>query len=201
MAPVKLSFLTTDGTLLICIFSTSEKSQISHSVTSILLPNLRPPNLGTIVLLEPPTTARLHVPFTLAVRLRNNDLRHASELSLSLEPSEGYVVAGLRTGSLPLLLPGTEQTLLFNLIPIMAGLTRLPVFRVSQRVAERTVGGSPRASIDGEAKKSTIGEQFIEVLDMRWHEMDETGGNMRFFVQDGELVSELGDEWMSVLVW
>lgn len=169
------------------------------TTTTLTLPELKPPTLGTVVLLEPPTIARLHVPFTLPVRIRNNDSRNSAELSLLLEPSEGFVVAGLRSGSLPVLLPGTEQSLLFNLIPIMAGTTKLPMFRITQRLPDRSHGSSSRTSIDAEVRQA--GGQAVDVVDVRLHEMDEAGKNVKFFVQEGDLISEMGEEWMSVLVW
>lgn len=77
---------------------------------------------------------------------------------MHLEPApdsaDGFVVAGLRNGRIPLLLPGAEEVVLWKLVPIECGHVRLPRIRVVDR----------RKS----APNAEDGEEAVRVVDVRW---------------------------------
>ena len=52
---------------------------------------------------------------------------------LETDNSDAFIVAGLRNGRLPILLPGGEETVLWKLVPVECGFVRVPRIRVSDR--------------------------------------------------------------------
>jgi hypothetical protein len=106
-------------------------------------------------------------------------------------------MAGFRNGGLPLLLPGTEEFLSFNLIPISVGNVKLPIFKIQQ-----TLKGEPAAPRPDEtnARVSTVVDT-VPVVDKRWDSLDGSGNNVHFYTSDGETLTELDlSLWLSVLV-
>ncbi|KZT72294.1 hypothetical protein DAEQUDRAFT_722961 [Daedalea quercina L-15889] len=132
----------------------------TSAITRFPLPALRPPRDGLIALLDVPPTAKLHMPFTLRLTVRNRQPARAANAVVHLETdnSDPFVLAGLRSGRLPILLPGAEEMLLWKLIPIECGLVRIPRIRVSDR---RTDPGSEESQ-----------ERSVRIVDMR---VDERG--------------------------
>lgn len=170
-------------------------SNASFTTTTLSLPELKPPVFGLTVFIEPPASTKLHTSFTLDVRVRNNDPHRSADLNYVLEPAEGFVIAGFRAGTLPLLLPGTEESLSFNLIPINAGHIKLPVFKIQQILKEEPVSDPEAAGRTGAIV------DIIPVVDKRWDSLDALGNNVHFYSSDGTTLAELDlSLWLSVLV-
>ena len=153
----------------------------------ISLPNLHPPHFGVTVLIKPPAVAKLHVPFTLPVKLRNGNHHRTAELSFLLEPTDGFVVAGLRSATLPLLLPGTAEELVFNVVPVTVGILRLPNFKVTLR----TLPQKGQEESDPLRSTDTLGGtgvgEIMESVDMRWDERDAEGAKIYRTEADGSV--------------
>jgi hypothetical protein len=150
------------------------------------------------VLIEPPAVAKMHVPFTLPVKLRNGNQHRTAELSFFLEPTDGFVVAGLKSATLPLLLPGTAEELVFNMVPIQVGILRLPYFRVTLRTFPQKgqEESDPRRSPDMLGGTGT--GEIVESVDMRWDERDVEGVRVYRTEVDGSVRQVDGS--MSLLV-
>jgi len=167
------------------------------TTTLLSLPDLTPPTFGLTVLIDPPATTKLHKLFTLDVRIRNNDPHRSADLSFTLEPAEGFVTAGLRSGVLPLLLPGTEEYLSFNLVPVSVGNVKLPLFKLQQASKEES---APRSEFEANARV-TSNADIVPVVDKRWDSVDTSGNNVHFYTSDGGTLTELDlSLWLSVLV-
>jgi hypothetical protein len=151
----------------------SPGSRNALAVTRIPLPPLRPPRDTTDALLELPATGKLHEPLTVTLILRNRHAWRTADLHLQLEPSDHFVVSGLRSGSLPVLLAGSEDRLDFNLIPISCGTVRLPTFKLLDRRKDIT----KRQSAEGAEL-----EKRVEVVDARLEERNESGEEIRLMV-------------------
>lgn len=77
-------------------------------------------------------------------------------VQVEFDPSDGFVLAGLRSGRIPVLLPGGEEVLVWNMVPIECGYVRVPRIRVTDR---RTPAGGADADHEGE---------LVSVVDVRW---------------------------------
>ncbi|RDB24899.1 Trafficking protein particle complex subunit 11 [Hypsizygus marmoreus] len=139
------------------IGSNGELGPLSTSVIS--LPPLKPPVEGLLALLSVPPAAVLHVPISLTLTIRNYHPSRSANITVQLEldASDGFVVAGLRSGRIPILLPGTEEKLTWRLIPIECGQVRLPRIKVTDR---RPDGAEQRP--DAEAKGNSV-----KIVDVR----------------------------------
>lgn len=84
---------------------------------------------------------------------------------MRLEPDTGdaFVVAGLRHGRVPILLPGQEDYVTWNLIPVECGLVRVPRVKVLDR--RNAVQVAP--SVGGAGEEQPEGEE-VEIVDVRW---------------------------------
>lgn len=97
--------------------------------TSILpLPPLEPPIEDLIALLSAPAAAQLHAPFTLSVTVRNRHTTKSANIFIQLDadPSDSFILAGLRSGRIPILLPDSEAILSWRAIPVECGYVKLP---------------------------------------------------------------------------
>ncbi|KAG8758578.1 hypothetical protein FRC14_007889 [Serendipita sp. 396] len=169
---------------------------IPLATTAILLPELYPPQLGLSVIVNPPATAKLHSPFTLSIKIRNSDPLLSADLSFSLEPTDAFVIAGMRAGRLPLILPDTEEALSFNLIPTIVGVVKLPLFKV-QRVE---VEDSSRSETV-EQTRSSSSTEIVPTIDERWNAVDRLGRNVHFYTSDGQARAEIDlSLWLAILV-
>jgi len=142
------------------------------TVTTFYLPILRPAADGLVALLKTPSMATLHVPMQLTLFIRNYQRTRSANITVHLEAEgqDDFVVAGLRNGRIPILLPGTEEKIVWQLIPLECGYLKLPNIRVVDR--RRTL---PQPS--GETQSE--GES-IRVVDFRTDQrritVSETGG-------------------------
>ncbi|KAH7883282.1 Gryzun, putative trafficking through golgi-domain-containing protein [Phlebopus sp. FC_14] len=136
-----------------------------RSTSSFTLPPLRPPRDGLVALLTVPSTAKLHVPTPMHLSVRNLHSSRSAVVSVSLDPHalDGFVVAGLRSGRLPLILPGAEEKLTWNLVPIECGLVRVPTVKVvDYRGVPLPADDMPSAGVEHE------GGEVVKVVDTRF---------------------------------
>ncbi|KAH9944784.1 Gryzun, putative trafficking through golgi-domain-containing protein [Amylocystis lapponica] len=145
----------------------------SLAVTRFNLPALRPPVDELIALLSVPPTAKLHVPISLHLTIRNRHPSRAANVVVQLEPdsSDGFVVAGLRSGRMPILLPGSEETIMWRLVPIDCGFVRVPRVKVMNR---RKTGTAAQA-VAGEAAEAETEGELVQIVDVRWDSRSESG--------------------------
>ncbi|CAL1711378.1 unnamed protein product [Somion occarium] len=109
----------------------------SLAKTRFSLPPLKPPSDGLIALLNVPNTAKLHQTIPLQLTIRNGHPTKSANIILQLEPdavTDGFVVAGIRNGRLPILLPGGEEIIKWNLIPIECGWVKVPKIKGKGRL-------------------------------------------------------------------
>ncbi|KAF9228502.1 hypothetical protein BS17DRAFT_773840 [Gyrodon lividus] len=135
-----------------------------RSETRFSLPPLRPPRDGLIAMLTVPTTAKLHTPVPMHLTVRNRNTARSAVVTASLEPHslDGFVVAGLRSGRLPLILPGAEEKLIWNLIPIECGLVRVPSIKVIDHRKALP------ATDDGAGASAETEGEVVKVIDVRF---------------------------------
>ena len=140
----------------------------AQASTSFSLPPLRPPSDGLVALLDAPTTARLHAPIPLRLTIRNRHPTRSANVTVQLEPeaSEAFVVAGLRHGRMPILLPGAEESVTWNLIPVECGRVRIPNIKVLDRRSAVQI-----AQQQGEQAQPE-GEE-VKIVDVRWESRPE----------------------------
>ncbi|KAH9942206.1 Foie gras liver health family 1-domain-containing protein [Epithele typhae] len=129
------------------------------------LPLLRPPTDDLIALLDAPTAARLHQPIPLRLTIRNRHPTRSANVTVQLEqdPADAFVVAGLRHGRVPILLPGTEESVTWNLIAIECGFVRVPRVRVLDRRSAVQIAGQGPGAEGVQAE----GEE-VKMVDVRW---------------------------------
>jgi hypothetical protein len=136
-----------------------------RSITRFALPTLMIPQDELIALLDVPSFARLHVatPIYLTVRNQHSSRSANITVTLDLDASDAFVVAGLRNGRLPILLPGSEEKLSWNLIPIECGHVKIPRIKVMdiRRASLPSQGvGVPNTEVDVEG-------DAVKVVDVR----------------------------------
>ena len=138
----------------------------SSSTTQFALPLLQPPSDGLVALLHAPAMARLHEPVEMSLTVRNRHPTRSATVIVQVdcEPTDGFVLAGLRSGRLPVLLPGGEHSMTWNLIPVDCGFVRLPRVTVIDRrkpfvPAQQQAPPAPEAEMPG---------QVVKVVDVRW---------------------------------
>ncbi|KAI0753080.1 Foie gras liver health family 1-domain-containing protein [Daedaleopsis nitida] len=144
------------------------------AATRFPLPPLRPPTDGLIALLDAPATARLHTPIPLRLTVRNHHPTRSANVTVQLDvdAADGFVVAGLRHGRIPILLPGAEESVTWNLIAIECGMVKVPSVKVLDRrsaVQIATNNGQQQGAGQGAGAEGaqTEGDQ-VKVIDIRW---------------------------------
>ncbi|KAF9809102.1 hypothetical protein IEO21_07571 [Rhodonia placenta] len=126
------------------------------------LPPLRPPVDALVALLHAPPSGKLHVPFLLRLDIRNRHPSRAANIVVHLETdtTDSFVVAGLRSGRIPILLPGAEESLVWKLIPVECGFVKVPHIRVLDRRRDP----QDLATIAGDSR----GGEIVRIVDVRW---------------------------------
>ena len=77
---------------------------------------------------------------------------------------DGFVVSGLRNGRVPVLLPGSEEKLIWNIIPIECGFVKVPRIKVTDR--RKTIPGSQGTNEVGANVDAFAGDQ-VKVVNLR----------------------------------
>ncbi len=110
-------------------------------------------------MLDVPTTANLHVPAPMRLVIRNQRPSRSANIVIQLEfdTTDGFVLAGLRSGRIPILLPGGEEVLTWNIIPVECGIVRVPRVKVTDRRAPvGSQGGTPENQVDFEGEEVEV---------------------------------------------
>jgi len=146
------------------------------ATTTFPLPSLRPPTDELIALLQLPSMAKLHVPVTMKLIIRNHHPSRAANVTVQLdpEPSDGFIVAGLRNGRVPILLPGAECSLVWKLIPIECGFVQVPKIKVVDRRKGIVVPNQENVAEESTPEAEASGE-LVKIVDVRWDGRDENG--------------------------
>jgi len=128
----------------------------SETVTYFPIPSLRPPMGDLVALLDVPPRATLHVPISLTLTIRNYHPTRSANITIHLEPDslDAFVVSGLRNGRVPVLLPGSEEKLVWRMLPIECGYVKIPRIKVIDRrkaIPASQNSGEPEAPADASA--------------------------------------------------
>ncbi|KAJ7772064.1 Gryzun, putative trafficking through golgi-domain-containing protein [Mycena maculata] len=174
------------------ILESGDRGPLSTSVFP--LPPLRPPIDSIIALLDVPPTAKLHVPLTLSVTIRNRHPSRSANVTIQLEPdpTDGFVVAGLRSGRVPIMLPGGEEKVTWRLIPIDCGYVKVPRIKI---VDKRRAISSAQGLREPNAEVETEGE-VVKIIDVRLDRTRERKNDGRVSIESVEGDGRVG----SVLV-
>lgn len=145
--------------MLTCTRLEDTKENGPVSTTTFSLPPLRPPVDGLVALLTVPPTATLHTPISISLAIRNHPTSRSANITvqLDLDASDSFVVAGLRSGRVPILLPGAEERLSWKLIPTECGHVKLPRIRVTNR----------RKPMSNEVAGSSGDAETVKIIDVR----------------------------------
>lgn len=137
----------------------------SKATSYFALPPLRPPMDELVALVDVPPKARLHVPILLSLTIRNYHPTRSANVTVHLEPEslDGFVVSGIRNARVPVLLPGAEEKLVWQMIPLECGHVQVPRIKVIDR--RKAVPGN-QAGEGGAAVDGSAGEP-IKVIDLR----------------------------------
>ncbi|KAF8514641.1 Foie gras liver health family 1-domain-containing protein [Hysterangium stoloniferum] len=148
----------------------SNKSDMA-AITRISLPQLSVSQDSMVALLELPAAGVPHLPITIKLRLRNHHPWRTADIHLQLEPSDNFVVSGLRSGNLPVLLAGSEESLSFNIIPVSCGIARLPTFKLfdrrketQERQSHEGAEGARIPTIDSRVEERSDGGEEVRLI-------------------------------------
>ncbi|KAF8911521.1 Gryzun, putative trafficking through golgi-domain-containing protein [Gymnopilus junonius] len=136
------------------------------TVSRFPLPSLRPPTDELMALLDVPPKATLHVPISLTLTVRNCHPTRSANLTLHLEPDsmDSFIVSGLRNGRMPVLLPGSEESMVWRMIPIECGYVKIPRIKVIDR--RKAIPVSQSSGEPGAAAEASTGD-LVKVVDVR----------------------------------
>jgi hypothetical protein len=133
------------------------------AVTHLPLPSLQQPTESVVALLEIPPVAKLHTRLTARLRIRNEHSGQSANVFVQIDPdpSDGFIVSGLRSGRLPILMPGGEEVVTWGLIAVECGDVRLPKMRIVDR-------RKPGPASVGSELNLPMEERFIPIVDTRF---------------------------------
>lgn len=153
------------------------------STTIVPLPPLSPPGDTLVALFDMPATAKLHVPVPLTVFIRNYHPTRSANVIVQLEPdvSDGFVLTGLRSGHIPIILPGAEEKLQWTLIPLECGYLDIPKIRILDK--RRTVPAPPAGE---EVPQDGNAGEPVRVIDLRRDQRRKEIVNVETGVEEGE---------------
>lgn len=97
---------------------------------------------------------------------------------LEPDPSDGFVVAGLRSGRLPMLLPETETTLDWKLVPVECGFIKIPKMKLINRRKSIIPPGEEPLDPPPEPGSDAEGD-IVNLVDVRWDGRTESGEEAR----------------------
>lgn len=138
----------------------------SKALSSFALPPLHPPENEIVALLDVPAKASLHVPISFTLTVRNYHPSRAANITVQLETEslDAFVVSGLRHARVPVLLPGSEEKLVWRMIPIECGYVKTPRIRVIDR--RKAIPTSQNSGETGVPPDASTGD-VIKVIDLR----------------------------------
>jgi hypothetical protein len=110
----------------------------------------------------------------LVVRNRHPSRTAHVVVSLDLDSTPGFIVSGVRSGRGPVLIPGAEFELRWNLLPLECGYVRLPQIRVTDRRKPFIAAGDQSAPPGHNPELDLPGDN-VKVVDMRGDGRDGEG--------------------------
>jgi hypothetical protein len=136
------------------------------SLTQIAIPALELPHETVVALVDIPTVAKLHTPLNLTLSIRNYHPTLSANILCHLETDnvDTFVVSGLRSGRLPILLPGAEERVVWRLIPLECGHMQLPKIKIFNRRKALTPA-QVQNSAEGPGGSSE--GEIVEIIDVR----------------------------------
>ena len=136
------------------------------ATSSFSLPFLRPPMDSIVALLDVAPQGTLHIPMPLTLTIRNYHSTRSANIVVQLEPDslDGFVVSGLRNGRVPVLLPGSEEKLTWNILPIECGYVKVPRIKVTDR---RNAISNSQSTNEPDANTEAFVGDMIKVIDSR----------------------------------
>lgn len=121
-----------------------------------------------VALLEFPWKAKLHQPVPMTLRIRNYHPSRSANITVHLEAEtlDSFVVSGVRNGRVPVLLPGSEEKLVWQMMPLECGYMKVPRIKVLDR---RAVIPGPAGQAPSETPGSAEGSagEVVKVIDLR----------------------------------
>ncbi|PPQ63022.1 hypothetical protein CVT24_005968 [Panaeolus cyanescens] len=154
------------------------------------LPPLKPPKDTLVALFSIPPVLHLHTPQTITLTLRNMHPSRSANVTIHLEPESldgSWVVSGVRSGRVPLLLPrGGEEKVIWKIVPIECGWIKPPRVRVVDRrkpVGQGGVGSQAGAVVPAGTQSSADAGEVVKVIDVRYDVRREAEGGAHV---DGE---------------
>uniref|UniRef100_A0A8H7Y8D4 Trafficking protein particle complex subunit 11 domain-containing protein n=1 Tax=Psilocybe cubensis TaxID=181762 RepID=A0A8H7Y8D4_PSICU len=145
-----------------------QKGELGPTAVSFFpLPSLQPPLNDLVALLDVPPKATLHVPVSFSITIRNYHPTRSANIVVQLEGDslDAFVVSGLRNARVPVLLPGSEEKLVWRMIPIECGYVKIPRIKVIDR--RKPLSPSQSAGEPGVPADVSTGDT-IKVIDLRW---------------------------------
>lgn len=151
-----------------------------------------------IALLDVPPIAKLHVPLELNLSIRNYHPTLSANVLCQLETDveDAFVASGLKSGRIPILLPGAEEKITWRLIPMECGHVQLPKLKVFNR--RKLISSSSTTQAQSTVDGSSGGGEgdVVNIVDIRrdrksGSEMDPSSGNVGAGVGKDGLMSVL----------
>lgn len=172
-------------------FNRTNRGNEALTTSYIDLPSLQPPSDNLIALLHVPPLGYLHQPFPLELVIRNSHPARSAlpMVSIELDQSESFVIAGIRNAHLPLLVPGAEEKIVWHLIPLECG-PAVPLPRIRVTDMRRGAENKDGAIVEGDAAVDDV-----RVVDIRW---DRRGSDSSSAGEDGKV--GLGDRRFTMLI-
>ncbi|TFK74712.1 hypothetical protein BDN72DRAFT_812681 [Pluteus cervinus] len=135
--------------------------------STIPLPYLKPPTEALVALLSVPPIAKLHVPFTMTLTIRNYHPTRSANITIQLDADaqDAFVAAGLKSGRLPIMLPGGEEKIRYRLVPMECGYCKLPTVKVKD--ARNTIQVGPVAMDAQDEEEEVVRGELVKVVDVR----------------------------------
>ena len=131
------------------------------------LVSLRHPVEDLVALLDVPPKASLHVPISMTLSIRNHHPTRSANITVHLEADslDSFVVSGMRTGRVPVLLPGAEEKLIWRMIPLECGYVKLPRIKVIDR--RRAISAAVQSSGEAVPAPDASTGDPVKVLGLR----------------------------------
>ncbi|EPQ18687.1 hypothetical protein D623_10027062 [Myotis brandtii] len=117
------------GHYVICWKRTSAADSLPAISTAITLPHVIVENIPLHVSADLPSFGRVRESLPVRYHLQNKTSL-VQDLEVSVEPSDAFMFSGLKQIRLRIL-PGTEQEMLYNFYPLMAGYQQLPSLNIN----------------------------------------------------------------------
>jgi hypothetical protein len=159
-------------------------------------------NTGILALLHVPPMAYLHEPFTLRLEVRNRHPTRTANVAVQLEAVDagsvsGCIVAGPKNAHVGVMLPGVQESVFWQVVPLDCGWVKVP----KVKVVDKRKG--PRMSGDaGLGEGGEIGEELVvKVAEAKWERRmvesdqgvhgEEVGESVKTLVPESDHVSTI----------